>query len=132
MEKKVKRYKILFVDDDANFLQSLARSLRRMSAEWDLRFASSGSMALDILDAEVCDAVVTDFKMPEMDGLELLSTLKERYPDVVRVLFTGQSDDSLFGELVGISHEYIAKPCEISVLTEKIKGAIDRIRGRVE
>ena len=82
--------KILFVDDEPNVLQSMERQLRK---RFSLRTAEGGEEALRILKEEGPFAViVSDMRMPGMDGVQLLSRTKEIYPDTVRLMLTGNAD----------------------------------------
>jgi len=114
---------ILFVDDEPNILQGLKRMLRSQRNEWDMTFAESGKQALEILLEKPFDAVVSDMRMPEMDGAELLDRVKELYPNIVRFVLSGHSNQELVMRSVGPSHQYLAKPCEPEVLKSKLAGA---------
>lgn len=102
---------ILIVDDDVNLLDGLKRSMREKQNLWKQRYASSGNEALTILASEKIDLIVTDYKMPGIDGLELLSIIKEKYPEVKRILLTGQSESEVFESSRDIAHSYLSKPC---------------------
>jgi CheY-like chemotaxis protein len=114
--------KILFVDDEKNLLESLRRSLRGFSGEWSMEFTDSGKTALDLMEKGTYDIIVSDYKMPEMDGLELMKTVKEKYPDTKRILLTGQSETEIFDISKDIVDHYISKPCDhdelVSLLSE--------------
>ena len=75
------KLRILFVDDEVILLQSLSRSIRPMRKEWDCEFVSSGKEALSILSKKSFDLVVSDMRMPGMDGAELLTKIKHTYPE---------------------------------------------------
>jgi len=79
---------ILFVDDDQAMLNSLRRAF--LDEPYATYFATSGAEALALLDAHEVDVVVADLRMPAMSGQELLTTISERHPHVVRILFSGQ------------------------------------------
>lgn len=78
---------VLFVDDEVQVLSSLRREL--LDSEYRCIFVSSAAEALDVLDSQIIDVIVTDMKMPKMNGLELLKIVKERFPLVVRVILSG-------------------------------------------
>jgi DNA-binding NtrC family response regulator len=101
---------ILFVDDEPNVLQGLQRMLRHMRADWDMRFVDSGHAALDAMENERFDAVVTDMRMPGMDGAELLAEVRRRDSGVVRVILSGYSDAESVMRTVGPAHQFLAKP----------------------
>ena len=89
MNELTKR-RILFVDDEPMVLKGLQRTLRKMRDEWEMTFASSSKEALDILGAEPYDVIVSDLRMPEMDGVQLLAEVKSKHPEVVRIILSGQ------------------------------------------
>ena len=72
--------RILFVDDEVNVLQGLRRMLNPMRHEWDMVFAESGQEALALLAQAPCDVIVSDMRMPGMDGTQLLTQVMERFP----------------------------------------------------
>ena len=85
--------KVLFVDDEANVILALKRMLRPLRNEWKMEFVTSGAEALGVLEKEKYDVVVTDMRMPEMDGAQLLETVREKYPGIVRIILSGFSND---------------------------------------
>jgi HD-like signal output (HDOD) protein/CheY-like chemotaxis protein len=115
---------VLFVDDEANVLQALRRSLRRKAGEWDMVFAGSGPEALETMAARPFDIVVTDMRMPGMDGAQLLLEVRRRHPDAIRFVLSGQSDEESVYRSIGISHQYLSKPCEGDVLVGRIDRAL--------
>lgn len=112
--------KILFVDDEQNILDGLRRSFRSMRDEWEMRFANSGQDALSILENEECDIIVSDMRMPGMDGIELLSRVKEKYPTVIRFILSGFSDKQMILRSVPLAHQYLSKPCDAQTLKSTI------------
>jgi HD-like signal output (HDOD) protein len=114
---------ILFVDDDPNLLQSLQRMLRSMRREWDMHFASCGPEALELLDHTPCDVVVSDMRMPGMDGAQLLAAVRQRHPMTVRFALSGHTDPDMILRAVGPTHQFLAKPCDADVL----KTAVSRV-----
>ncbi|MCT4632977.1 MAG: response regulator [Firmicutes bacterium] len=78
---------VLFVDDEPNIIKSLKRGL--MVEDYDKFFALSGQEALEILEANTISVIVTDMKMPGMNGLDLLKIVREKYPDTVRIVLSG-------------------------------------------
>jgi putative nucleotidyltransferase with HDIG domain len=114
---------ILFVDDEPNVLNGLERMLRPMRNVWTTSFAESSRKALDLMKGSHFDVVVTDIRMPVMNGLDLLSEVKRLYPDTVRIILSGESDRDLTMKAVNVSHQFLNKPCD----TEILKEAISRI-----
>src|SRR5439155_1051168 len=77
--------RILFVDDEMAILLGLQRGLRKMRDEWDMDFVQSGDEALERLASTPYDVLVTDIRMPGMDGAELLARTEQRWPKMVRI-----------------------------------------------
>ncbi len=103
---------ILFVDDEPDILSGLKRMLRSMRKEFDLYFAENGKEALEIMEGVEFDVVVSDIRMPGMDGAELLAHVQERYPYAIRIMLTGQANEDSVMRTVDVVHQFLAKPCE--------------------
>ena len=117
--------KILFVDDEEKILHGLQRSLYSLKNEYELFFEISANDALDFLKNEKIDVIVSDMRMPEMNGLQLLEKVRELYPDVVRIILSGYSDRDMVLKSIELAHQYLSKPCDIEVLKNAIKKAFD-------
>ena len=115
--------RILFVDDEPNVLQGLKRMLRGMRNEWEMSFAESGPEALETMTKEHFDVVVSDMRMPGMDGAQLLSEVKKRHPHVVRIVLSGQSDKEMVLKSVRPAHQYLSKPCDADTLKSSVSRA---------
>ena len=107
---------ILFVDDESKLLDGLKRSLRPMRHEWNMTFVSSGAEALKALEQAPFDVVVSDMRMPGMDGAQLLNEVQQRYPQIVRIVLSGHSDQEMIYQSIAATHQYLAKPCESELL----------------
>ena len=107
---------ILFVDDEPMVLKGLQRMLRKMRQDWDMTFASSGREALDVLGKKPMDVIVSDLRMPEMDGGRLLAEVKKQHPNVVRIILSGQLDQEMTLKSVQLAHQSLSKPCDAEVL----------------
>jgi HD-like signal output (HDOD) protein/CheY-like chemotaxis protein len=116
--------RILFVDDEPLVLSGLRRSLHNMGSDWTMVFASSGAEALQILDKDSFDVVVTDMRMPGMTGAQLLEEVSRRSPQTVRLALSGQYDQEMVVRSVGPIHQYLSKPCDREQLRTKIQQAI--------
>ncbi len=112
---------ILFVDDDPSVLDGLRRMLRPMHNEWELSFASSGQEALEMMTQQPVDVIVSDMRMPKMNGAQLLELVQKMYPHVVRLILSGYSDKELILRSVGPAHQFLAKPCDTVTLIETVK-----------
>ena len=115
--------KILFVDDEPNVLSGLRRLLREKRRVWTMRFANGGEEALQILENESFDVIVSDMRMPGIDGAELLTRVARDYPQTVRLVLSGQSDHEKIFRAVGPAHQFLTKPCDSKVLVETIERA---------
>jgi len=114
------KFRVLFVDDEANILKGLKRMLRSMRGEWDMEFAESGELALDRLAELPVDVVVSDMRMPGMDGAALLTEVRKRYPETIRIILSGYSSEESVLRTIGPAHQYIAKPCDGPTLIKTI------------
>ena len=114
---------VLFVDDEQNMLDALRRMLRPMTVEWDMHFARSGDEALMVLAQEPVDVVITDLRMPGMDGGELLKIIQESRPDVVRIVLSGHADYNMVMKSVKQAHQFLTKPCSTDVIREALEKA---------
>ncbi|BCO07774.1 two-component system response regulator [Desulfolithobacter dissulfuricans] len=114
--------RILFVDDEPNILSGLRRMLRPMRHQWVLAFADSGREALKVMAEEPFDVVVSDMRMPGMDGAELLTLIQETYPHAIRIMLTGHADEKAILRTVGVVHQFLSKPCS----PEQLKAVLDR------
>lgn len=106
------RSRLLFVDDEPLVLQGLQRTLHSMRAEWDMNFVGGGEEALESLRLQPYDAIITDMRMPRMDGAQLLEKVKERYPGIVRIVLSGQANRETILRSAGPAHQYVSKPCD--------------------
>ena len=84
---------ILFVDDESQILRAITRIF--MDTEYEIITVESGKEALDILENQKVDVIVSDMKMPNMTGYELLSQVKKRFPSMVRIILSGFSDERI-------------------------------------
>ena len=118
--------RILFVDDQVDVLEGLRRMLFEMEDRWDMAFAQSGEDALTMMEEAPFDVVVSDIRMPGMDGAELLSQVKARYPQTVRFVLSGQVDDETALRSLDIAHQFLAKPCSPELVQELILSALSQ------
>ena len=117
--------KILFVDDEPNTLQGLKRMLRSQRDQWEVAFADGGEAALAMLDAAPFDVVVSDMRMPGMDGAALLACVREKHPEVIRFILSGHSDLNAALRAVHVAHQFLSKPCD----PDALQAAIERVCG---
>lgn len=115
--------RILFVDDELNILAGLRRSLWNLRKQWDMVFAEGAAEALRQCAAAPFDAVVSDARMPGMEGSELLGEVMRQYPNTVRIVLSGQCSRESVLQCVGVAHQFLSKPCDAATL----KSAIQRL-----
>jgi HD-like signal output (HDOD) protein/CheY-like chemotaxis protein len=114
--------RVLFVDDDACVLGGLADALRRRPAGWDARFALGGQAGLDVIGAQRFDVVVSDLSMPGVDGVDVLTRVREAQPDAVRIVLSGGAEPGPALATARVAHRYLAKPFR----EEHLRAAIER------
>jgi HD-like signal output (HDOD) protein len=114
--------RVLFVDDEVRILDGLRRMLRPMRDEWEMAFAPGGQAALDLMSSSPFDVIVSDMRMPGMDGAALLEHVRARYPEVVRIVLSGHTEMTTALRVIPIAHQFLAKPCD----PEMLRLAIDR------
>ena len=114
---------VLFVDDEPNVLDGLRRSLRGFRREWDMRFAPGGAAALAILGEAQADVVVSDMRMPGMNGDELLAEVRRRHPQTVRIVLTGECAREAMTRVTTLAHRVLTKPCDPDELRSAIQQA---------
>jgi len=120
----VTKERILFVDDQEKLLSGLRRMLRDQRNEWDMHFVGSGAEALELMRSHDFSVIVSDMWMPEMDGAELLSIVQKEYPQTIRIILSGYADNEAVLRTVGLSHQYLAKPCDPAQLKEIISNTL--------
>jgi response regulator RpfG family c-di-GMP phosphodiesterase len=120
--------KILFVDDDANLLASCERNLRR---RFQIETAEGGEIGLEkIASRGPFAVVVSDMQMPGMNGIQFLSTVKDRAPDTVRIMLTGNADVEVATGVVnqGNIFRFLTKPVSPEVLSKALDDALAQYR----
>ncbi|QXE11498.1 MULTISPECIES: HD domain-containing phosphohydrolase [Pseudomonas] len=116
---------VLLVDDEEAILNSLRRLLR--GQPYDVLLATSGAQALEMLEQQPVDLVMSDARMPNMDGASLLAHVRQRYPATVRIMLTGYADPSAIIKAIndGQIHRYISKPWNDEELLLILRQALD-------
>lgn len=120
MQTGAEKKDILFVDDEPNILNGIRHALYNKNKNWGMHFAESGEEALDIIRKNKIDVIVTDMRMPQMDGAKLLQRVKMESPETIRIILSGQSDLAMVMRIVNIAHQFLAKPCNAKHLEEII------------
>jgi HD-like signal output (HDOD) protein len=115
--------RVLFVDDEHNILDGLRRMFHDMRGEWDMAFAAGGREALAMMAQDPYDVVVSDMRMPGMGGAELLAEVRARYPQTVRIVLSGHSDQDMILRTVKPAHQFLHKPIQAEELKHLIRRA---------
>jgi HD-like signal output (HDOD) protein/CheY-like chemotaxis protein len=115
--------RVLFVDDEPKILEGLRRMLRPQRHEWEMAFAPGGEAALAMLEALPFDVIVSDMRMPGMDGATLLGRVREVHPEVVRIVLSGHTELSQALRVVPVAHQFLAKPCDAEMLRVAVERA---------
>lgn len=123
---------LLFVDDELNILRSLQRLFR--GADYVIHTAESGTAALEILKQQDVDLIISDMRMPQMSGAELLEIAAQQWPETIRILLTGFADmESTIAAInKGKIYSYLNKPWEDNELKIQVANAIEQKRMREE
>lgn len=114
--------RVLFVDDDAAVLDGLRNRLRRQRSVWEMQFEPGGAEAVARLEGWRPDAVVSDMRMPGMDGSAVLRHVRERHPQAVRIILSGHSDQERMLRSLSVAHQFLAKPCDAQSLVKTLDG----------
>jgi len=115
------RKRILFVDDEPALLAALSNLMRRDRHRWDLVFALGGAEALRELEQGSFDIVLTDMRMPEVDGLAVLTAVKERSPRTIRIILSGYAESAAVMQALPLVHQFLSKPCDAKTLRSTIE-----------
>jgi CheY-like chemotaxis protein len=124
--KDQKAYSILCVDDEENILNTMKRVFRREG--YRIFTTSSTAEAFSILEHHPIQLIISDQRMPQMTGTEFLSIIKDRYPEIIRIILTGYTDVDSITEAVnkGLIYKFLLKPWNDEDLRLDIRQAIDQ------
>ncbi len=115
--------RILFVDDENSVLEGIENRLRKYRKRWQMDFCNGGAEALEKMENCQFDAVVSDMRMPIMDGAELLARVRAKYGDTLRIVLTGQTAKEQVLRSLAVAHRVLNKPCDAILLEEAIAEA---------
>ncbi|KSC70008.1 two-component system response regulator [Pseudomonas aeruginosa] len=126
------RFSVLLVDDEPLILSSLRRLLRNQP--YDLLLAESGEQALQLLESRPVDLVVSDARMPNMDGAALLAEIHRRSPETIRILLTGHADLPTIAKAIneGRIHHYLSKPWNDDELLLTLRQSLEYLHSERE
>lgn len=106
------------MDDEPAMLRVLQLGMRSMASVWETNFASSGEAALEIIQQKKVDVVVTDMRMPGINGVQLLNHVLRHQPHAIRIILSGYADLADVLSCVGITHQFLEKPCSLDDLKD--------------
>jgi HD-like signal output (HDOD) protein len=112
---------VLLVDDEERVLQGLQRQLRPLRNEWTVVIAVGGKAALESLEAKPADVIISDMRMPGMDGAELLGRCKTLYPSMIRMVLSGQMTEDAALRSIAVAHQTLTKPCDAETLRHVLR-----------
>ena len=123
-DEKTKRFTVLLVDDESEILECMENALRKRP--FNILTAASGEQALDLLDLQEVDVVVSDEGMPGLTGTEFLGIVRQRYPHTVRIVLTGQAslETAIRAINEGEVYRFLTKPCNPTDLAVTIQHAL--------
>jgi putative nucleotidyltransferase with HDIG domain len=116
---------VVFVDDDVAVLGGLRRMLHQMRSEWQMTFVGDAAAALAAMEARPADVVVTDMRMPGVDGAMLLGQIRARWPQTVRLVLSGFADEGAALRSIPVAHQFLSKPCDSALLSATVRGACE-------
>ncbi|MFO0922780.1 MAG: response regulator [Pirellulales bacterium] len=114
------RTEVLFVDDDTNVLNGLRRMLYSQRDRWHMHYAVGGGEAIQLMQNNAFDVVISDMRMPVHDGVAVLKAAKEYSPAALRCVLSGQSDREQAYRVLETAHQFISKPCDVKALESVI------------
>jgi two-component system alkaline phosphatase synthesis response regulator PhoP len=126
MEKQEDAY-ILVVDDEGAIRYSISKTLQRLG--YQVHTAESGELALEMMQRQEYDVVLTDIRMPGLTGVELLARIKEQAPDAVVILLTGYASLETAIESLRLgAHDYLVKPSSSQDIRDSVAEGLERAR----
>jgi DNA-binding NtrC family response regulator len=119
--------RILFVDDEPAILAGLQNLLYKDRKRWEMVFALGGQLALDEIRKAPFDIVVSDMRMPGIDGAMLLNVIKDECPATVRIMLSGHADREAIVRALPALHQLLSKPCDANTLRGAIERSLDGV-----
>lgn len=113
--------RILFVDDEPEVLEGLRLRFRKQREIWEMTFAEGAEAGLSALEKADFDAVVSDMRMPGMNGVEFLRQVRKMQPPAVRIALSGQSHSDAILSALSVAHQFLAKPAQAELLTSTLE-----------
>jgi HD-like signal output (HDOD) protein len=123
----VAKRRVLFVDDEPAILGGLRNLLYKERKNWDMVFAEGSDEALSALRSQPFDVVVSDMRMPGMDGASLLNTIKAEFPATARIMLSGHAEREAIVRALPALHQLLSKPCDALTLRTAIERGFDQL-----
>ncbi len=120
-ETVLPKTKILFVDDEPAMVRVLKMGMRSMAEQWEMSFAEGGEAGLELVKQQNFDVIVTDMRMAGINGAQLLNYVLRHNPQTVRIILSGYADLSEVVSCVGLTHQFLTKPCSLDDLKSCLK-----------
>ena len=114
------KQRILFVDDEAMLLEMYRLVFESDQDRWDIQFAPGAMEALEMMEQQPFDVIVSDMRMPGMSGADLFQEVMKKYPKSSRLIMSGYADQEQIAKCIGATHQFIAKPFDIKLLKSTI------------
>lgn len=115
-ERIALRKRILFVDDEPVFLELFKAMFAPMADEWEIFVAADAEAALALMERHPFTVVVSDMRMPGMDGAQFLTEVMRRHPKTARIILSGYADQDEVAQSIGAAHQFLSKPCDLMTL----------------
>jgi CheY-like chemotaxis protein len=116
--------RLLFVDDEQRVLSGLRRQLHGKHADWELEFAPGGAEALELIAAHDYDGVISDMRMPVIDGTRVLNETARARPRAARLVLSGHAEGRATVRIASCAHRFLDKPCPTDALTAEVTRAL--------
>jgi DNA-binding NtrC family response regulator len=113
--------RVMFVDDDPAVLAGLRNMLYKERNRWSMSFVDDAARALAELRVQPCDVIVSDMRMPGMDGATLLTHVKHEFPNTIRIMLSGYAESEALERVRPALHHLLTKPCDSRVLRRLIE-----------
>lgn len=125
---------VLHVDDNRDFAELVSEFIEREDSVFNVRTAASANRGLNKLVNQTVDCIVSDYEMPEMDGIEFLNAVRDEYPDLPFILYTAKGSESIASEAIsaGVT-DYVQKRSgsdQYEILANRIRNAVERTRAQ--
>ena len=119
------KYNLLFVDDEAQILDGIQDSLRKYREQWNMTFVCGGEAAIVELTLKKYDVIICDMRMPQVDGVDVLTYAKVHFPETIRIVLSGYSEVENTIVVSSLAHRYLTKPCDKDELEAVIQGCME-------